>query len=102
MSEPAWTPGPWQARQRSDGAWLVVATDEYETSVTVTYATTRQRPRDNATLIASAPDLYDALDQLIAELPDPAFLTDGILSVPLRESVEVARAALARARGEQP
>lgn len=90
MSE--WTPGPWEAVNErdvdtADGkciAIMGVGVDEFEA---------------NAHLIAAAPDLYEALEKILRECGDE--MSDGYLANFVHsDKASVARAALAKARGE--
>ena len=92
MTETKWTKGPWNLvwwgneqypyplsiLADGDGAWI--ARDGTVSSVA------------NAHLIAAAPDLYAALDGLIAPGDGGVFAT--------RNLIDAAKAALAKARGE--
>jgi hypothetical protein len=55
--------------------------------------------RYNAHLIASAPDMYEALDTLVAVVGLTAFKHEGQRQV-LQEAVDLSVAALKKARGE--
>lgn len=55
-------------------------------------------PVANAHLVAAAPDLLDALEWLVALLPDPDLDRDTIQ----RRHVMAARAAIAKAKGDTP
>lgn len=83
MSKTAHTPGPWIC---SDGD-IVPANDESDPIVTL-YLDTSDA---NARLIAAAPDLLDALENLTIAI-GMGWDLDGV--------VEVSRAAIARAKGE--
>jgi hypothetical protein len=100
-------PGPWKvvgARDPQRGQRIAGAIGDE--SFTVCYAETplhggnpRHDMRDgNAHLIAAAPELYETLDHIAGEAngphPDPEAVFRNIL--------DAARAALAKARGEQP
>jgi UDP-N-acetylenolpyruvoylglucosamine reductase len=61
--EAKWTPGPW--RVKADGSNVILSNDQNDDLV----ATTRlysEKGAANAYLIAAAPDLYEALRDLIA------------------------------------
>lgn len=88
--DPQWTPGPWEA----DGPYVRCANNR---SRWITcQASARElhegRAGANATLMAAAPDLYDALAAMLEYPPDGTDLTAAIQ--------EAAREALAKARGE--
>ncbi|MDI3298242.1 MAG: hypothetical protein QJR08_03630 [Bacillota bacterium] len=86
-----WTPGPWRVRPGfSDAHFVVVAgeyADEGEPDLLVHVGTAN--PQD-AHLIAAAPDLYEALDEIVLKYGR---------YLPMRE-LSRAKAALAKARGE--
>jgi hypothetical protein len=54
-------------------------------------------PESEATLFAAAPDLYEALEALLPMID----CVDGLTKVEWRPEAAKARAALAKARGEQ-
>jgi len=87
--------GPWTCRRYSEvgvsNQWLVNCRDG---RVAVVNRASASAAEQNAKLIASAPDLYEALDQLLDDMGD-----DG-LSV-CQAAKDQAKAALARARGEK-
>ena len=96
MSEPKFTPGPWQAVDGLDiiaaDDWVVaVATGGEDDSVA------------NANLIAAAPDLYAALEKAFALVEA---LMPGLAKISVKdyravnETPSEIRAALAKARGE--
>lgn len=91
-SETKWTPGPWSFQEidPSDKDWgaCEIWADPSDEPVSTMVLSV-----DNARLIASAPELYEALDQLLDDMGE-----DG-LSV-CRAAKDQARAALAKARGE--
>lgn len=86
------TPGPWL--YKSNGSYFDVGIDNHEDSVIPVYPTVCIGvPHDqeaNARLIAAAPDLLEALE--------------AVVRVADRDTVEfrMARAAIAKAKGEQP
>lgn len=118
MSETTWTKGPWLVDPENSTG--VIAQHEIDTpdtgGICCCNATFWQRPLSecnaNAHLIASAPELYEALealeaanDALSATRSDRTYesmLGDG--AEPVLESLDVARrrarSALSRARGE--
>ena len=97
MSEAKFTPGPWYIDSRlivgprinSDGA------DDGFISEVCDASLSMGDRKANSHLIAAAPDLYEALDNLVAilELDTRSYVFDAVCS---------ARAALAKARGETP
>ena len=89
MSEPAWTPGPWRAIRAR------VLMPRY--NVAIADCDKPGLPgAANARLIAAAPELFVALTQLVAEFNKRAT----VFPASTEEAIEVAHAALARARGE--
>lgn len=99
MSGTPWTPGPWLARHRSPGASSKVAAMRVWTenwvkvaSITDTGATTQA----NARLIQHAPEMADALEAFVmaADLPGD--------HCEVQQAAIVARALLARIRGDAP
>jgi hypothetical protein len=102
MSEPKFTPGPWEVETGVDD---IVWVDGPATSVCDLYHTSGQgklivKPNAvaNAHLIASSPELFEALATLMACAEVRAGNVDPLFSEPL----EKARIALAKARGETP
>jgi hypothetical protein len=83
MTEP--TPGPWKARYNGS-CWQI---DDEHDAVATTQFCYAPAGEANARLIASAPELYEALEAMI-------FAHDTIQPM----DFEKARAALAKARGE--
>lgn len=108
MSAPAFTPGPWRiAKRGEDEAFYVVERDEpnepsrhaYRVAHVLDYNELQQNAA-NACLIAAAPDLVEALDEMLREFGvdgHGAEFEDGECRV-----VDRARAALAAATGERP
>ena len=101
--QPKWTPGPWRATTH----------DHPEQGVYAGYRIAKmtggeiQRDRANANLIAAAPDLYAALEDLLASYaePDQQICCGGhgcgCRGASVRDLAEHhARAALAKARGQ--
>lgn len=90
-TEQKWTPGPWEWDDcvwgydpNEQAPWLV----QKDSGVPVLRGEIRCA-RANAHLIAAAPELYEALEMML-EFPKAG------------PSTSTARAALAKARGEQP
>ena len=82
MSDPKFTPGPWRLAYRTDGRCFITDSDRRYLSGEIA------RPEDWH-LIATAPDLYAALDRITT-----------CTWPPTQDDVDIARAALAKARGE--
>ena len=85
-NETKWTPGPWHSRgfptiSAGKGKGMIA-------KVLERYMDRAEREA-NASLIAAAPELYEALEMML-EFPKAG------------PSTSTARAALAKARGEQP
>ena len=104
MSAPKWTPGPWIAfdrtgddgplidvfKQREEGIVdLITSIAESECSI--------EEDEGNIHLIAAAPDMYAALEHAIKDAEDSRGDCGGYAI-----DVDECRAALAKARGEQP
>lgn len=89
MSAPAWTPGPW--RDGQDGNTRVYGPDgmgEHSGLIATVF-----KGRANARLIAAAPDLAEALEELLFEDSDKSEVDRVVTRVK-------ARAALAKAHGQ--
>ena len=109
MSETKWTKGPWKAQMAkttSDGEFdfAVLAPVDGKTHVIAEAfgrvgETTYCPARHNAHLIAAAPDLYEALATLLAEMRAMAERSD-LVCDDEAEAMLVAERALSRARGE--
>lgn len=92
MSETRFTPGPWGVR-RTEWDTIQVMIGPPGDQVGICEASAfDQKSEANAHLIAAAPDLYAALHALVWDGP-------AVDDSPLWEA---ARAALAKARGEEP
>lgn len=112
---PRFTPGPWQAREIPGGGnktaafWIDSRAVHREKFIAGTVAEVLKTgygpgsPAANAALIAAAPDLYEAMDDLI-EIVESAIDAGLFKSVDgLRHEVQalhIARMTLAKARGE--
>ena len=110
------TPGPWrlktdgnmgntieaQTNRRShefDKGWRSVATFQSACESDF-YADQEENGRANGELIAAAPELYEALDKLLHEILEAGFASASDYGWP--KVIPAARAALAKARGEEP
>jgi hypothetical protein len=94
------TPGPWSVDVGADDRPYVIAhgltiAKAYRSSIHPERSLAALPGMENATLIAAAPELYQALKWFIDDI-------DGTRTVMIEfdENVEAARAALAKARGE--
>ena len=98
MSETEWTVGPYRVTHNGANTYRaeIVAMSRRGTDVVVARIPTPNRSPEqcagNAALFAAAPDMYAALDALVS----------GSWIKGESGLVSVARAALARARGETP
>ena len=93
MSQAKFTPGPWVVYKDLPTDVVVSQSGECSLATLDCGCGSRKTQRANAHLIAAAPELYVALEALIKECdmcghPDEP------------EAVEIARSALAKARGE--
>lgn len=87
------TPGPWAIEKESESHSIVNRSFEGdEWCVAEVYRETDMAIA-NANLIAAAPDLLDALESVSSDL-------ERIAGVLFSDSLKVARAAIARAKGE--
>lgn len=123
MSKTEFTPGPWWPSQNSVGTWEVNTLRDHHVGTgrkpvayganicggigDITEQRTRGNEQANANLIAAAPDLYEALQSVLAITAD----SDGVSGYHLNgdiakwgefDEIATAIAALAKARGEQP
>jgi hypothetical protein len=118
MSEPKWTPGPWESGygdgitgprcapsvhlDRHADIWPVRAGKNVVCWLAASFGfESRDALKRDARLIAAAPELYESLQAIQAFCDDP----DGSdkpepLAVGLCRLLQPARAALAKARGE--
>jgi len=104
-----WTAGPWYATPFGKGsrAWNITATPGNVQGDVINLATalgglgarTEEQTKANAYLASSAPDLYRELEHLVL-LIEP-HERDGSLNIPGLATLNGARAALAKARGDQ-
>jgi hypothetical protein len=100
MSAPAFTTGPWMVdggidvHEAAEGGVCKIAQCGHLTSYRRGREITLAEVEANARLIAAAPDLYEALAQLLDDL-------DALAPTrPCTQAIEGAQAALAKARGE--
>jgi hypothetical protein len=109
VSAPASTPGPWHADGEPQSGEIVVyrpAGDPLDVAFVLWDSHTDQRDRATARLIAAAPELYEALDELLPlvrkalrnGIDDPS--VPGSITAPLGCAFELGQQALAKARGQ--
>lgn len=84
MTKEKWTPGPWTAYS-FNGNWFV-AFESDDSGPALRVGSWFGQREANATLIAAAPDLYEALELMVSK-------------VPFGDEPEYALRALAKARG---
>ena len=101
MTKTKWTPGPWATGKRTKNGYRKIDTfglrsDPHYGLAKVVIELDGEPYKEgdaNASLIAAAPDLYEALNRLLAN-----YRADG--SEASTRDIEIARSALAKARGE--
>ena len=105
-NETKYTPGPWRMVSRIPGSNQTVGVVSGDVLVCKLSNRSREQSMRDACLIAAAPELYEALDSLVRY--DATYAYDGTVTLPVADHitdatrvVERARAALAKARGEQ-
>ena len=99
MSENKWTPGPWQLTDLGDygdfdGLSRVILGDDMRFAAVHAGGPNHEENDANARLIAAAPDMAEALRRIEEGC---SFPEDNVQ----RACRDVARAALAKARGEE-
>lgn len=96
----AFTPGPWACKDTSNHAhdYRLFRPDGSPLPVTAP-ANDHSEQRANARLIAAAPDMYAALDSILADLRERDATGSGLMSRAATKSLILS--ALAKARGEQ-
>lgn len=97
MTGPSHTPGPWV--DNVDGVVVVDKPGRWREIIADVHANPLEanNRRANTLLIAAAPDLLEALEELVAQSLDSGHPHDW-----LRHEIDQAKAAIAKARGEQP
>lgn len=91
MASETFTKGPWVVQSDAPTGYLYVVAGAWPTGETIC-----DRPsKANATLIAAAPDMYEALTKLRSQYAAPLHYSGD-----LRHALVEADAALAKARGE--
>jgi hypothetical protein len=99
MTDPKWTPGPWRTAAHGSRVWGTDGKGWVEVAQVGNFSdkellpTNEERWKADANLMAAAPELYEALNAIIRDLPSRRDWLD-----PVAE--EFARAALSKARGE--
>ena len=102
MSETGWTPGPWRAEtstpEEGYDHWRVTHGQGGYLFEVASIPLLSESPEGcaNATLIAAAPELYEALERLVDDTS-----AGRLGGVSLAHGIKAARAALKKARGEQ-
>ena len=94
MTETKFTPGPWVNSPL--GPWIIETKDEIEIADISAFSLVNATA--NAHLIAAAPELYEALVNVMSEIS--SILKDEEHYFGTTERFDAARAALAKARGE--
>ena len=101
-NERKWTAGPWRTENRN-GKWPVSVVTMSGKLVAPFCGGPKPHETANAHLIAAAPELYEALEELLGNVqtllaPHDTMPHDPLSGVPC---ISTAQAALAKARGEQ-
>jgi len=100
VSEKKWTPGPWSIRDGGHShKFGVIAAEDMRGQVNSHILVCEAGDEDDANLIAAAPELYEAIENLLGAIDTPIArrkLGDDFTS----QAISEARDALARARGE--
>jgi hypothetical protein len=99
MAETRWTPGPWRVDADDEGDPRCVVTDPADPDNEPQIQVAECWDENDAAIIAAATALYRELDHLVALLGPME--QSGALRVPGLATLNGARAALARARGEK-
>lgn len=95
MAETKFTPGPWTvARIHSNGNWLSMIVGDCKPIAEVNCDCLEA---SDAHLIAAAPDLYEALEEIVE---NAVVYYEGSMDI-YSEAIENARNAMAKARGEE-
>lgn len=97
------TPGPWEFASSGKGVRYIYASNRPQ-PIARPFTDLGRIPKDefeaNARLIAAAPELLDALEDLANDISERFDMDDPSTNPGIRRAVEAARAALAKARGE--
>ena len=96
MSEPKWTPGPWRKMQgKYTDTYVIVAGDYANEGQPDMWAEVVTPNEMDASLIAAAPDLYEACEEALRVLE-----VRGTKLAAERMAVRMLERALRKARGE--
>jgi hypothetical protein len=68
-----WTPGPWMTNPLSDGSTAIWANEKGRIAVSCLTWAGNYEGQANARLIAAAPELVEALEELLSNDPDRMF-----------------------------
>jgi hypothetical protein len=102
MSAATFTPGPWAVQGQGYSTQVYAADGRHYNICADIDLNGNPENQANARLIAAAPDLYDALVQCRSVLGTALRdATDPVARRVITRKIEVANAALAKARGEQ-
>lgn len=95
----SYTPGPWELAMSADGCFILFG-PKGRKLLTIPLDEQNEEKAANARLIAAAPELYEMLSEVLSSIERVA--CGGENAVRFRaEWVEDAKAALAKARGEE-
>jgi len=105
MTETKWTPGPWEFAEWNTGrsfydCWGLFGNDGQPLGVNVDscgYINTLEECKANATLVATAPELYDALDEAVIALE----MVHSMHKMTETKLLKHLKAVLSKARGDQ-
>ena len=103
MSKPAFTPGPWRVAGERDYRTLAFGVFELEHNwrIADVRATNEKIGQANATLIAAAPDMYEALKNIVTRFEN-CCRASGNDAEWVADATKMHRAALAKAEGRTP
>jgi len=95
------TPGPWGIAQNAMEHWMVTAADsEHHRGYIASLATTNTQSEANARLIAAAPQMLEALEELVELKERRHSLPVEIYQESREKAWNKCRAAIAAAKGE--
>ena len=96
MTNTQHTSGPWKAMKNATGGFIIMAAD-----LILAWVPGKTKAQQaNAHLIATAPELLEALELWQSAYTNPDLLGQGELSLLRANASDKARAAIAKARGE--